>query len=131
MTAFTIALQSATATALDPGMFYCIGRLKGIPPIARNRCDELLYKPLSEVALSMILASGPDGLVFQQGGECYISRGQQLEPFDSTRTDWTNQKQVQLSEEITAREWAETLKEVKRAALEDDLKYNKGDRHLL
>jgi hypothetical protein len=110
----------------DPSLYYCIGRLKGIPPIARNRFDDLLYKPLGEIALSIILATGPDGLIFQRGGESRIPNRQRLEPFEPNRKDRTNQRQaIPVSEEITREGWAETMKRAKQAAIEWYLRYER------
>lgn len=130
MTALTFSLRSVV-TECGPDYYVVVGRLKGLSPAARNCFDGLLHVAFGEISLSLLLDLCPDGLILQRGGECFVTRGKRKEPFDPNQTGWTNTRQAQLAPDMTQEDWARLMVEVKRLANDWELRYVKGNRHLL
>lgn len=113
MNALAIPLRCTATAADNPDLFYIIGRLtgSGIPAVTRNRFDELRWTGYGEIALGLLLEVIPEGIIFQNRLNCYVTNRGKLIPFDITRGDWTSERQARAMPEPTVQEIHEDILE--------------------
>lgn len=95
-------------------MYHVIGKRNGMTHEADNSADRLLGAALSLEMLNHLLRSyPPDGLIIQQGADCFVTSRGELEPFDPRRYDWTNCRKERPYPSMTERDWRREIEEIK------------------